>query len=391
MKVFVSSTTLDLAEHRAAAVKALQQLGHEVIEMSTWPAGTEPPLGKVLSEVARADAWIGLFAWRYGDIPKAKPQRVVLPKDGKIGQTSITHWEYLKAKEKKIPIIPFLLAEDHPWPPHLIDGFVAKNSGKASDGTDLSNVRKLREEFQAERVVAYFTEPSDLEAKVSAAITVTGMSRQVSLNIAPELSISLTDDSTMDGGIKNLAINSRAMQVSRIDLGTVWWSTRIFLTAYIAEALTEIRWIAIVNSTPPIHEAKNASPFVGLIPTNVILRNTEHLPPEVRKFTTTASRRKKSTAGNATEVQALLELWDQAFSKKSEAEVTNDRRTAFVASLVFWDNCNGAGQSCLVAARQRNRSGATCGLPNRFCAGARKPRDSRRIPRRRRRHTARYE
>ena len=318
MKVFVSSTSIDLAEHRAAAIKALHQLGHEAIVMDTWPAGTEPPMGRVLSEMERAEAWVGLFAWRYGDVPKSQPPKVVLPKGGEIGKTSITHWEYLKAREMKIPIISFLLDEKHPWPPHLIDGFrgAASELGHLrAEGEEKSNatsgpIQALRGELQAERVVGFFTEPADLEAKVSAAITVAGMSRQVVLNIAPEMSIALMEDSSMDGGIRRLATDAGPMQVVRIDLNTIWWSTRLFLAAYVAETLTDVRWFAIVTSEP---DQQDQNPFIGLFPTAAILASTDHLPPEVKKFTNAAARAKKSAAGNEADVLSLLALWDKAF------------------------------------------------------------------------------
>lgn len=66
MRIFVCSTFEDLREHRAAAIRVLRQLGHEVRAMEDMVAASEAPLGKVLELVDRSEAYVGDFAWRYG-------------------------------------------------------------------------------------------------------------------------------------------------------------------------------------------------------------------------------------------------------------------------------------------------------------------------------------
>jgi hypothetical protein len=46
---------------------------------------------------------------------------------------------------------------------------------------DAKRIWALRAELQKERVVAWFTTPADLEARVAAAITMTGLSKQIDL------------------------------------------------------------------------------------------------------------------------------------------------------------------------------------------------------------------
>jgi Domain of unknown function (DUF4062) len=53
MRIFVSSTFEDLREHRAAAIRVLRQLGHEVLAMEDMVAGSATPLAKVLEMVDR--------------------------------------------------------------------------------------------------------------------------------------------------------------------------------------------------------------------------------------------------------------------------------------------------------------------------------------------------
>src|SRR5262245_19714162 len=130
MRIFVSSSFEDLKEHRAAAIRVLRQLGHEVLAMEDMIAGSTPPLAKVLEMVDRSDAYVGVFAWRYGYVPPRSahapapsPNGTPVPDGSTDGDTSITHYEYLRAVRRKIPVMAFLLDEHCPWPPHLIDGF----------------------------------------------------------------------------------------------------------------------------------------------------------------------------------------------------------------------------------------------------------------------------
>jgi hypothetical protein len=73
MRMFVSSTFEDLKQHRERAIAVLRQLGHEVLAMEDMTAGSIPPLAKVLEMVDRSDAYVGIFAWRYGFLPPAAP------------------------------------------------------------------------------------------------------------------------------------------------------------------------------------------------------------------------------------------------------------------------------------------------------------------------------
>jgi hypothetical protein len=82
------------------------------------------------------------------------------------GTTSITHYEYLHAKEKNLEIMAFLLDERCAWPPHLVDGFTAPNLDAPKDN---AAIRALRNRLQLEHIVSFFDSPSDLEARVGAA------------------------------------------------------------------------------------------------------------------------------------------------------------------------------------------------------------------------------
>src|SRR3954447_24316834 len=123
MRIFVSSTFEDLREHRAAAIRVvLRQLGHEVLAMEDLVALSAAPLTKVLEMVDRSEAYVGIFAWRYGYIPRPGTEGTlaVQPPDvdgATYGETSITHYEYLRAVQRKLPVMAVLLDEQFAWPP----------------------------------------------------------------------------------------------------------------------------------------------------------------------------------------------------------------------------------------------------------------------------------
>src|SRR5438874_786088 len=119
MRVFVSSSFEDLRDHRAAAIRVLRQLGHDVVAMEDLVAGAAVPLKRVLEDVKRCDVYVGIFAWRYGFVPKVSADASMNPPavQGAVpGGTSITHYEYLQGKALGLEILAFLLDESYPWP-----------------------------------------------------------------------------------------------------------------------------------------------------------------------------------------------------------------------------------------------------------------------------------
>jgi hypothetical protein len=178
MRVFVSSTSDDLVEHRAAAIRGLRRLGHEVVAMEDFTAAASYPLDRVLELVRECDAYVGLVAWRYGYIPDA-PGLVSPPPGAQSGITSITEYEYLAAKEKaakeSTPILVFVLAESAPWPARHFDGFDRETTSEA--------ILAYRTRLMNDHVVSFFTTVEGLESQVTAAIANTRISGQVAANL----------------------------------------------------------------------------------------------------------------------------------------------------------------------------------------------------------------
>src|SRR5580765_4952402 len=100
MKVFISSTYLDLIEHRKAAVNSLRAMGEQVEHMEIFGARDEEPTKASLDELDRCDVLVGIYAYRYGTVPKGS-------------EVSVTEQEYLHATSENIPILVFVVDENH--------------------------------------------------------------------------------------------------------------------------------------------------------------------------------------------------------------------------------------------------------------------------------------
>jgi hypothetical protein len=146
MKTFLSSTYVDLVNHRKAAAEAVERLGHQVGRMEVFGARPEESSGACLSEIDECDLFVGIYAHRYGYVP-----------DGY--HVSITEAEFDHAQKNNKPVFCFLVDEDYPWPPKMIEndpGRSKLSSFKAKIGSQL-----VRDTFRS---------PEDLAYKVAAAL-----------------------------------------------------------------------------------------------------------------------------------------------------------------------------------------------------------------------------
>jgi hypothetical protein len=151
--IYLSSTYSDLNFYREAVYHILQQMRYDVIAMEDYVATDQRPIEKCLADVAMSDLYIGIFAWRYGYIPsEMNPQH-----------KSITELEYWQAKQTGKTCLIFLLAEDAPWSPTLIDAM----TGEGNRG---DYIRALRRELTQEKIVSFFKNPEHLASLVGSAI-----------------------------------------------------------------------------------------------------------------------------------------------------------------------------------------------------------------------------
>jgi hypothetical protein len=327
MRIFVSSSFEDLKEHRATAIRVLRQLGHEVLAMEDMIAMSAAPLAKVLEMVDRSEAYVGIFAWRYGYLPggAAEPPLInIFGVPGADSDTSITHSEYLRALQRHLPIMAFLLDEQYPWPPQFVDGF---DTTRPQAPKDAAKIRALRQVLQQERVISWFTTPTDLEARVSAAVTMAGLTRQLDLQPATALdpNAGTPYDSSGENGITRAIVTAGDRQRAlKIDLATTWWSTRLYLLAALAERLTQVRRILLVNtsSADPSIPAGVTTPdtailvrerLVGQLSTGAIQFTIGPKSAALGNFAQWLQARPIGYNEVHAEIGALLEGWRNAF------------------------------------------------------------------------------
>lgn len=101
LRIFVSSRS-DLPDERNAAFDAVNEAGHDPDRYENWPALSQRPLDASIAAVKRDDILVLLLGSTYG----------LLSETGR----SITHEEYLAAREKNIPVLPFSVGSGDPDP-----------------------------------------------------------------------------------------------------------------------------------------------------------------------------------------------------------------------------------------------------------------------------------
>lgn len=160
MSVFLSSTSLDLAEHRRAVKEGLDRIGERVLRMETFGARPDEPTRASLSEVGECDLFVGIYAYRYGFVPPNT-------------HASVTELEYERAIELEKPVFGFVVDEDFDWKPSFIEG----EPGRA-------RLAALKQRLSASHIIERFTSPTDLAFKVSTSVS-NYLSKQLQRHIPP--------------------------------------------------------------------------------------------------------------------------------------------------------------------------------------------------------------
>ncbi len=146
-KAFVSSTFIDLKEHRAHVIDALRKAGIQVDPMEEWSADSDEPKHLTVERMRDCDLCILLVGARRGHIP-----------DNEI--LSITQMEVKEAVKLGIEVIPFLYDGEGPWLPAHYE--LDKDE----------NLKKWRAELQEHRCVRMFTHnPLSLDNPVRDAVS----------------------------------------------------------------------------------------------------------------------------------------------------------------------------------------------------------------------------
>lgn len=154
--VYLSSTYENLKDYRSAVFQALHQAGYDVKAMEDYVAADKRPVDKCLADVAQADIYVGVFAFRYGYVPP--------PEHGNPGALSISELEFRYAEKLKKPCLTFAVSEDASWPRKFDDTRTDKeNKGE--------RINRLREYLLTEKTTSFFSSPHELASLVQAAVT----------------------------------------------------------------------------------------------------------------------------------------------------------------------------------------------------------------------------
>lgn len=145
-RIFVSSTGKDLVEHRRAVGLALQADGHQLEMMEDFGARAQTPTAASVDIVAGCDLLVGIYAWRYGTVPRGS-------------RRSITEQELDKALELDIPCLLFLIDEN--------DRSLREFADEETAGERLKD---LKHRIRTLRVVEEFSDPQELAVKVRKAV-----------------------------------------------------------------------------------------------------------------------------------------------------------------------------------------------------------------------------
>lgn len=147
----VSSTALDLPEHRKQVIDACLRADMFPIGMEHLPARDASGIRASLEMVDKADIYIGIYAWRYGWVPDFdNPENI-----------SITEMEFNHALERKQrgelkEILIFVMHGDHP----------IKASDKEDGDEAQERLKKFKERASAGRVRLVFKSHEELHGQV---------------------------------------------------------------------------------------------------------------------------------------------------------------------------------------------------------------------------------
>jgi tetratricopeptide (TPR) repeat protein len=152
LQVFLSSTSLDLREHREAIRQRCEALGYRLLAMEEFGAQDDAASDVSLREIAACHVFVGVYARRYGYVPPGASR-------------SVTEMEYDEAKQLGKARLIFVVRPDF----HEHDLLEAYR-----DDDDPSQARRLKTfvaRIGEERVFDRFTTPAQLAERVRYALS----------------------------------------------------------------------------------------------------------------------------------------------------------------------------------------------------------------------------
>ena len=129
-RIFLSSTAIDMVEHRKKVTEAILRMGDLPVAMETFGASTNEPVEVCKNKVRESNALVVMVAHRYGWVPGID--------EGGDGFKSITRIEVETALNEGIPVFAFLVDMNYGWNQPKEQDLLLKAKGKAREWTNQS-------------------------------------------------------------------------------------------------------------------------------------------------------------------------------------------------------------------------------------------------------------
>ena len=163
MKVFLSSTAVDLVAHRQVADDTILRLSQQAVVMERFGPLPGEPVAECERKAREADVLVCVVAHRYGFEPEP-------------GRGSITRREVEAARAAGKDVLVWIVAQDHPWSEkkeqdRLTDPSVLADPDHAAAVLrSLQALQEFKSWLRASFVCDSFTTPDDLGKKIAVAL-----------------------------------------------------------------------------------------------------------------------------------------------------------------------------------------------------------------------------
>jgi tetratricopeptide (TPR) repeat protein len=168
LRIFLSSTAIDLKEHRQKVSDAILRLGDLPVGMETFGALPNEPVEVCQDKARSCNALVVMVAHRYGWVPG--------PTEGGDGQKSITWLEVESALKAGKPVFAFLVDPNYGWAQPKEQDLLLQAKSKEEEEEVIKKVKALKDfrsflESDAGLTRDIFTSPEDLATKVATSLS----------------------------------------------------------------------------------------------------------------------------------------------------------------------------------------------------------------------------
>lgn len=163
LKVFLSSTALDLGAYRQVADDTILRMSQEAVVMDRFGPLPGEPVAECERKARECDVVVCIVAHRYGFVPDK-------------GRGSITRREVEAAKEAGRDVLVWIVADGHPWTEKkeqdlLDDPTVLADPVRVAEvAAGVQALRDFKAWLRATFVCEAFTTPDDLAKKIAVAL-----------------------------------------------------------------------------------------------------------------------------------------------------------------------------------------------------------------------------